>query len=113
MTDEEKKVVEEKRFCKHGGELGRFFTLTASIFLGVLFAILVAAALLRPQCPCADKMMPPPPMMERQIPMGGQMGMPVYGGHHFRKHGFEGRAEQLPELEHNAPQAPQGAPDRR
>lgn len=64
MTDEEKKC--------NCSEIGRFFTLTASIFLGVLLAILVSAAILRPQCPCHKGIMPinrpgieghmPPPM---------------------------------------------------
>lgn len=86
MSDEEKIV--EKKVCKHGCELGRFFTLTASIFLGVLLAILVAAALLKPNCPVRGRMMPPPPVMERQIPPMGQFAPPAQGGpQHFRGHG--------------------------
>lgn len=62
MADEEKK-------CNCGSELGRFFTLVAAIFLGVLLAILVSAALLKPKCPCRGTMpFPPRPMYERQIP---------------------------------------------
>ena len=62
MSDEEKK-------CACATELGKFFTLVAAIFLGVLLAILVSAALLRPKCPCAKSMpFPPRPMIEQQIP---------------------------------------------
>ena len=65
MTDEEKKV----EVCKCG-EIGKFFTLVAAIFLGVLLAILVSAALLKPNCPCSKGFPKGGPMMERQIPPG-------------------------------------------
>lgn len=71
MTDEEKK-------CTCGSELGRFFTLVAAIFLGVVLAILVSAALLKPKCPCRGPMPMPMPRLgiERQIPpMHGQWGI--------------------------------------
>jgi hypothetical protein len=70
MSDEEKK---ESKVC-NCGELGRFFTQVAAIFLGVLLAILVSAALLKPKCPCKGPMpFPPRPMYERQVPpMHGQ-----------------------------------------
>ena len=69
MSDEEKKC--------NCGELGRFFTLVAAIFLGVLLAILVSAALLKPKCPCRGPMpFPPRPMYEQQIPpMHGHWGV--------------------------------------
>jgi len=76
MTDEEKRTE-----CKCG-ELGRFFTLVAAIFLGVLLAILVSAALLKPKCPCRGPVpFPPRPMYERQIPpMHGQWGVKTPDG---------------------------------
>lgn len=93
MTDEEKKV-EETKVCKCG-ELGRFFTLVAAIFLGVLLAILVSAALLRPKCPCQKFMHMPMggPGIERQMPPFGPQGvarpMPPMGGHwQVKHHGF-------------------------
>lgn len=83
MTDEEKKE------CKCCSELGKFFTLTASIFLGTLLAILVASALLKPKCPCpVGRMFPPGPVFERQIPMNG-MGQPPIGQRKFHHHQFK------------------------
>lgn len=90
MTDEEKKVCN----C---GELGRFFTLTAAIFLGVLLAILVSAALLRPQCPCSkgippmgrigiERHMPPPPM---GMHMRHGKKMHLKNGKNFDKQNFD------------------------
>ena len=62
MTDEEKKTCN----CS---EIGRFFTLVAAIFLGVLLAILVSAAILKPQCPCHKGIMPMGrPRIERHMP---------------------------------------------
>lgn len=77
MSDEEKK-------CNCGSELGRFFTLVAAIFLGVLLAILVSAALLKPKCPCRGPMpFPPRPMYERQIPpMAGHWGVKTHKMHY-------------------------------
>jgi len=75
MSDEEKK-------CACATELGKFFTLVAAIFLGVLLAILVSAALLKPKCPCRGPMpMPMPrPGIERQIPpMQGHWGIKHHG----------------------------------
>lgn len=74
MSDEEKK-------CACASELGKFFTLVAAIFLGVLLAILVSAALLKPKCPCRGSMpFQPRPMYERQIPpMHGHWGVKHHG----------------------------------
>lgn len=70
MSDEEKK-------CACATELGKFFTLVAAIFLGVLLAILVSAALLKPKCPCRGHMpFPPRPVYENQMPpMHGHWGV--------------------------------------
>lgn len=73
MTDEEKKC--------NCSELGRFFTLVGAVFLGVLLAILVSAAILRPQCPCHKGIMPMGgPGIERQMPPP-PIGMHVKNGH--------------------------------
>ena len=79
MTDEEKIVAEEKKecHCECGKILTKFLLSTTSVFLGVLLAILVSSALLRPKMPCPCKMMghqgferqlPPPPFMYGQRP---------------------------------------------
>ncbi len=69
MTDEEKIVVEEKQecHCECAKILTKFLLGTTSIFLGVLLAILVASALLRPKMPCPCKM-GGHPGFERQLP---------------------------------------------
>lgn len=102
MSDEEKK-------CACTTELGKFFTLVAAIFLGVLLAILVSAALLKPKCPCKGSMpFPPRPMMERQIPpMGGHWearhpemnydGIKKLDKRDFRRHGHDFRPPVRPE----------------
>lgn len=95
MTDDEKK---ETKVCKCG-ELGRFCTQVASIFFGVLLAILVSAAILKPQMPC-HKGMPPMggmPGVERPMtpPSAQWQGQPPIGpefrGHHkdFKKGDFK------------------------
>ncbi len=97
MTDEEKKEVKECRCCS---ELGKFFTLTASIFLGTLLAILVASALLKPKCPCPyGGVMPPRPVIERQIPMNGTDRMPIRYKEHKKfqqNHEFRTQSDKLP-----------------
>ena len=87
MSDEEKK---EAKVC-NCGELGRFFTQVAAIFLGVLFAILVSAALLKPKCPCKRPMpFSPRPMYENQIPpINGQWGARRTGEFQIKKQKFD------------------------
>lgn len=66
MTDEEK-ISKEAKTCQCV-ELGRFFTQVASIFLGVLLAILVSAAILKPKVPCHNAVpFPDRPRMEKQF----------------------------------------------
>ncbi len=87
---------EEKKSC-NCGELGRFFTLVAAIFIGTLLAILVSAALLRPaKCPCHRFMHMPmrAQAFEQQIPPMTEQWQIKHPGfdhkfnHHndFRKH---------------------------
>lgn len=54
--------------------MGKFFTQVASVFLGALLAILVSAAVLKPQCPCNKGFHKNMPQMERQMPQM-EMGM--------------------------------------
>ena len=90
MTDEEKIVVEDKKECgcECGKILTKFLLGTTSVFLGVLLAILVASALLRPQAPCPCKMMGHPGI-ERQMPPFGMHGqkpnMHKFHGKDFKK----------------------------
>ena len=91
MTDEEKKV-DEKKVCKCS-ELGSFFTQVAAIFLGVLLAILVSAAVLKPQCPCHKGMsLMGRPGFSRQLPY------PPMGAH-FRHGGFGAEYHGVPKFD--------------
>ena len=72
MTNEENKT-EEIKTCNCSA-LGKFFTQVVSVFLGALLAILVSAAVLKPQCPCHKGFHKNMPQMERQMPQM-EMGM--------------------------------------
>ena len=92
MTEEEKIVVENKKecHCECGKILTKFLLNITSVFLGVLLAILVASALLKPQAPCPCKMgMWHQPGIDRQMPPFGMHGqrphMHKFHGKDFKK----------------------------
>ena len=87
MTDEEKVVAEERKehhHCECGKILTKFLLETTSVFLGVLLAILVASALLRPQMPCPCKMMGHPGIVRPMPPFGMHGQRPDFHKFHHK-----------------------------
>ncbi len=88
MPDEEKNVtvetteVKECKNCETCKLIKKFLFLSGAIFVGTTLAILLSAAILKPNCPCHKGPMKghgPIPGIERQMPM------PNHGGFYRRE----------------------------
>ena len=71
--------MSEEKTCQCKETFQQFLFISASVFVGVLLAILVSSAILRPKCPPppmgmmpprfgVERQLPPPPMMKGQMP---------------------------------------------
>jgi len=73
MSEEIKEPVETTECkCESCAKVKEFLFYAGAVFTGVFLAILLSAALLKPKCPPAPGMYPPPPAgIQQQLPPAG------------------------------------------